>query len=96
MPADGDPAGDDRPQLVGLAARRAASLLDAAGMDRVLLVSDPAHSLRIEGIAEELGLDRVHVADRRAPRPSVAWPRRRPASALARVIGWDRVEQLTG
>ena len=41
----------------------AESLLAARGLDTVLIVTDPYHALRSRMIAEELGLQRLHVAD---------------------------------
>ena len=75
--------------------RGAASLLDAAGKERVLLVSDPAHSLRIEDMAEELGLTAfTSPTDVASPLGRLA--KEAAGVALARFIGWDRVEQLIG
>jgi uncharacterized SAM-binding protein YcdF (DUF218 family) len=75
--------------------RGVASLLDAAGKERVLLVSDPAHSLRIEDMAEELGLTAfTSPTDLASPLGRLA--KEAAGVALARFIGWDRVEQLTG
>jgi len=75
--------------------RGAASLLDAAGKERVLLVSDPAHSLRIEDMAEELGLT-AFTSPTDVASPVGRLAKEAAGVALARFIGWDRVEQLTG
>ena len=45
----------------------AAQLLKQRGKHTVLMVSDPYHSLRIGGIAEEVGLKPLHVADPHEP-----------------------------
>ena len=94
MPAEAILQETHRTQLVGLVGGGAASLLDAAGKERVLLVSDPAHSLRIEDMAEELGLTAVHLADPdvRHRRLRSSWPRRRPAwprPASSAGTGWS-------
>jgi uncharacterized SAM-binding protein YcdF (DUF218 family) len=44
-----------------------ANFLEERGMTRVVLVSDPFHSLRIEAIADELGLDAVTSPTRTSP-----------------------------
>jgi uncharacterized SAM-binding protein YcdF (DUF218 family) len=44
-----------------------ANFLEERGMTRVVLVSDPFHSLRIESIADELGLDAVTSPTRTSP-----------------------------
>ena len=74
-------------------------LLDA-GLDEVVLVTDPYHSLRSRLIAEEVGLD----ADL-SPTPTsvvTGWSsfRRELAEAggvaVGRIIGFDRLSDLTG
>ena len=55
VPDDRDPARDDRTVLVGVARRRPARFLAARDIRRVVLVSDPFHSLRIQVIAAEAG-----------------------------------------
>ena len=75
--------------------RGAASLLDAVGKERVLLVSDPAHSLRIEDMAEELGLT-AFTSPTDVASPLGRMAKEAAGVALARFIGWDSVEQLTG
>ena len=44
-----------------------ANFLEERGMTRVVLVSDPFHSLRLEAIADELGLDAVTSPTRTSP-----------------------------
>jgi uncharacterized SAM-binding protein YcdF (DUF218 family) len=44
-----------------------ANFLEERGMTRVVLVSDPFHALRIESIADELGLDAVTSPTRTSP-----------------------------
>ena len=44
-----------------------ANFLEERGIDRVVLVSDPFHSLRLEAIADELGLDAVTSPTRTSP-----------------------------
>ncbi len=78
----------------------AADLLAAAGLERVVLVTDPYHSLRSRLIAEELGLDATT-----SPTPTSVvggWSRFRRelyeagGVAVGRVIGFDRLSDLTG
>jgi uncharacterized SAM-binding protein YcdF (DUF218 family) len=78
----------------------AADQLLEAGLDDVVLVTDPYHSLRSRLIAEEVGLD----ADL-SPTPTsvvTGWSsfRRELAEAggvaVGRVIGFDRLSDLTG
>ncbi len=80
--------------------RGAARLLAAQGKRRVLLVSDPYHSLRIKGIAEEVGLDALTSPTRTSPITGMAAFRRMVKEAagvsLARAIGYERLKELTG
>ena len=78
----------------------AADQLREAGLDDVVLVTDPYHSLRSRLIAEEVGLD----ADL-SPTPTsvvTGWSsfRRELAEAggvtVGRIIGFDRLSDLTG
>ncbi|HZI44640.1 MAG TPA: YdcF family protein [Ilumatobacter sp.] len=78
----------------------AADQLRDAGLDEVVLVTDPYHSLRSRLIAEEVGLD----ADL-SPTPTsvvTGWSsfRRELAEAggvaIGRIIGFDRLSDLTG
>jgi uncharacterized SAM-binding protein YcdF (DUF218 family) len=75
--------------------RGAAALLQQAGKQRVLLVSDPAHSLRIEDMAGELGLT-PYTSPTDVASPLGRMAKEAAGVALARFIGWDRVEELTG
>ena len=80
--------------------RMARDELAARGLDRVLLVSDPYHSLRIELVAEELGLDAYVSPTRTSPVEGgdAFWRELKEAAgvALGRLIGFDRLLELTG
>ena len=78
----------------------AAPLLESLGAERILLVSDPFHSLRIRLIAEELGFDAYTSPTTTSP-VSGADARAREAKealgvALGRIIGFERLWHLTG
>ena len=75
-------------------------LLVSRGLTRVLLVSDPFHSLRIRLIAQELGLV-AYVSPTRTGTVTggrqVAKEMKEAAGiALGRIIGFDRLLDLTG
>jgi uncharacterized SAM-binding protein YcdF (DUF218 family) len=71
----------------------AARFLRADGITRVMLVSDPYHAMRIDGIAHDLGLDAVvSPSDGGAPFGSLL--RETAAVAVGRVIGYDRLVQV--
>lgn len=78
----------------------ARDLLRERGLDRVLLVSDPYHSLRIRLVAEELGLT-AYVSPTRSS-PMMGWSafefevKEAAGVAVGRIIGFDRLLQLTG
>ena len=78
----------------------AARLLRERGDRSVLLVSDPYHSLRIRGIAEELGLEAFTSPTRTSPVQGAGAFRRMVKEAagvsLARIIGYERLKELTG
>ena len=80
--------------------RATRNLLRERGLDRVLLVSDPYHSLRIRLVAEELGLT-AYVSPTRSS-PVTGWSafelelKEASGVALGRIIGFDRLLQLTG
>ncbi len=75
-----------------------AVFLDDRGIDRVILVSDPYHSLRIKGIASELGLDASVSPTRTSPTSGVselkAMVRETAAVAVGRIIGYRRLLRL--
>ena len=75
-------------------------LLAARGLDRVVMVSDPYHSLRIRLTADELGLEAFVSPTRTSPvRGSVAFRRELKEAAgvaLGRIIGFDRLLDITG
>jgi len=75
-------------------------VLRARGLDTVLLVSDPFHSLRIRLIAQELGLTAYVSPTRSSPvqgRASYMREMKEAAGiALARIIGFDRLLSITG
>ena len=71
----------------------AARFLRDDGITDVVLVSDPYHAMRIDGIAHELGLDAVvSPADGSPSVPALA--RETMAVALGRIIGYDRLVRL--
>lgn len=71
----------------------AARILRQRGQTRVLLVSDPYHSYRLEATAEELGLDpQVSPAATGSSFTSLA--RETAAVSLGRIIGYGRLERL--
>lgn len=69
-------------------------VLRRQGIDEVLLVSDPYHSFRLEGIASEVGLD-GHVSPTRTGGSSAGRLLRESAMvAVGRVIGYRRLVNL--
>ncbi len=77
-----------------------ADLLEGAGVERILLVSDPFHSLRIRLTAEELGFEAYTSPTRSSP-VTGASARSREAKeaagiAVGRIIGFERLWELTG
>jgi uncharacterized SAM-binding protein YcdF (DUF218 family) len=71
----------------------AARFLREDGITDVVLVSDPYHAMRIDGIAAELGLDAVvSPADGSPSVPQLA--RETVAVAIGRIIGYDRLVRL--
>lgn len=71
-----------------------ANVLRERGMDRVLLVSDPYHSLRARAVASEVGLDAyVSPADTGAPVGRLA--KETVAVVVGRLIGFRRLASLT-
>lgn len=77
-----------------------AELLDQRGLRRVVLVSDPFHSLRIRLTAEELGLDASVSPTRTSPVQGGEAFRRElkeaAGVALGRIIGFRRLLSITG
>ena len=77
----------------------AARFLEERGMTRVVLVSDPFHSKRIAGIADEVGLEPYTSPTRTSPIEGVeAWQRMAAESvkvAVGRIIGYRRITRLT-
>jgi uncharacterized SAM-binding protein YcdF (DUF218 family) len=71
----------------------AARFLQADGITSVVLVSDPYHAMRIDGIAHELGLDAV-VSPADTGTPAGALLRETVAVAIGRIIGYDRLVRL--
>ena len=68
-------------------------ILDQRGIERVLLVSDPYHALRIAAIADELGLQAsVSPTDGGSSLRSLA--RESVIVAVGRVVGFGRLERL--
>lgn len=78
--------------------RAAARHLEAAGMRRVMLVSDPFHEARILAMSSSLGLRALPSPTRTSPiRGSATVPyfaKETVALAAGRLIGWSRLEQL--
>lgn len=71
----------------------AARFLGDAGTTRVVLVSDPYHAMRIDGIAHDLGLDAVvSPADGKAGIGELL--RETAAVSVGRIIGYDRLVRL--
>jgi uncharacterized SAM-binding protein YcdF (DUF218 family) len=77
-----------------------ARFLDERGMTKVVLVSDPFHSLRIEAIAEEIGLDAVTSPTRTSPiRGAGEWARFFTETlrvSAGRIVGFGRLARNTG
>ena len=79
--------------------RLARDQLRTRDLERVLLVSDPYHALRIRMISQELGLVAYVSPTRTSPvRGGVFWHELKEAAgvALGRIIGFDRLLQITG
>lgn len=80
--------------------RAARDVLHGRGLDRVLLVSDPYHMLRIQLVAEELGLTAYVSATRTSPVDG--WTafelhlKEAAGISAGRIIGFDRLLRLTG
>ena len=95
-----DPRGRRRPELVRIAGRAWPTCLTPEGCDRVLLVSDPFHSLRIKLTADELGLDAAVSPTRTSPVQGGQAVRREMKEAagvaLGRIIGFRRLLSITG
>ena len=76
-----------------------ARVLKELGRKRVVLVSDPFHSLRIEAIADELGLDAVTSPTETSPITGFAEWRRffdeAVRVAAGRIIGFGRLQRGT-
>ncbi len=77
-----------------------ATMLHQRGLFRVLLVSDPFHSLRAQLIAEELGLVAYVSPTRASPvQGKAAWSREFQEAAgiaVGRIIGFKRLLSITG
>ena len=80
--------------------RSVAALLDQRGLTRVLLVSDPFHSLRIRLVAQELGLTAYVSPTPTSPVTGAAAfgheMKEAVGVAVGRLIGFDRLFSLTG
>ncbi len=78
----------------------AARILRDKGMQRVILVSDPFHELRLRGIAEELGLTAYTSPTRTSPvrgaRAFTAMVKEAGGVGVGRVIGYRRLLRFTG
>lgn len=75
----------------------AAAFLKREGLTRVVLVSDAYHAARIEGIAEEVGLD-ASVSPTPASRESTQvgrYAKETVAVAAARIVGYRRAAGLS-
>jgi uncharacterized SAM-binding protein YcdF (DUF218 family) len=75
-----------------------ARFLKAEGKTRVLLVSDPYHSLRIKGIAAEVGLTPYSSPTRTSPELYVRSHEIKETFGVAvgRIIGYRRLLRITG
>jgi len=77
-----------------------AAMLDSIGVQRVLMVSDPYHSLRIRLMAEELGLTAFVSPTRTSPvQGATAFAKEIKEAAgisIGRIIGFDRLLSITG
>jgi uncharacterized SAM-binding protein YcdF (DUF218 family) len=77
-----------------------ADMLRVRGLRRVLLVSDPFHSLRIKLTADELGLDAAVSPTRTSPVQGGQATRREMKEAvgvaIGRIIGFRRLLSITG
>ena len=75
-----------------------ARFLKSEHRTRVLLVSDPYHSLRIKGIAEEVGLTAFSSPTRTSPELHVAVHELKETFGVAvgRIIGYRRLLRITG
>ena len=75
------------------------ALLEARGLDRVLIVTDPYHALRSKLIAEEVGLTAfVSPTPKSVVTGSKALERHLAEAAgvaIGRIIGFDRLDDLT-
>lgn len=80
--------------------RATRDVLHGRGLDRVLLVSDPYHMLRVRLVAEELGLT-AYVSPTRTS-PVDGWTafelhlKEAAGISLGRLIGFDRLLSITG
>jgi len=79
--------------------RASARFLKARGITRVVLVSDPFHSLRIRLIAEEIGFDAVTSPTQTSPIHGLAEWRRFLGEgvrvAVGRIFGFGRLDRAT-
>ena len=71
----------------------AARFLREDGLTMVVLVSDPYHAMRIQGIADELGLDAV-VSPADTPSTLGDLLRETAAVSIGRIIGYDRLVRI--
>jgi uncharacterized SAM-binding protein YcdF (DUF218 family) len=71
----------------------AARFLRADGITSVVLVSDPYHAMRIDGIAHELGLDAV-VSPADVDTSLGSLLRETAAVSVGRIIGYDRLVRV--
>lgn len=77
-----------------------ARILHGRGVDEVILVSDATYSLRLEGVAREVGL-RPHVSPERAIQRSLLGrardlARETVAVAAGRIVGYRRLTRMVG
>jgi uncharacterized SAM-binding protein YcdF (DUF218 family) len=68
-------------------------ILEERGMERAILVSDPYHNRRLEGIAAEVGLD-ARVSPTDSGYDAFSLVRETVAVAAGRLIGFRRLSQL--
>lgn len=73
-----------------------ARFLRERGVDEVVLVSEPFHSLRLQGIAAEVGLDAAVSPAVDGGRSLRSLVRETTAVSLGRLIGYRRLDALLG
>jgi vancomycin permeability regulator SanA len=73
-----------------------ARFLRERDVDQVVLVSEPFHSARLRGIASEVGLDAAVSPAQDGGRSLRALVRETAAVSIGRIVGYRRLDQLSG